>query len=99
LPTTPALDVLARSIPDRAAVVKRCAAPRTCRSCPAGSAVPGVPDCTDYKVKIAAGEELSPAEELKRARELEKEIEERIQRDKEERERKEKEQQQQPQRM
>ena len=48
---------------------------------------------TDHKVKLAAGTELSPAEEAKRARDLQREIEEKAQREKEERERKEKEQQ------
>ncbi|MBI1893282.1 MAG: hypothetical protein HYS14_04120 [Candidatus Rokubacteria bacterium] len=51
---------------------------------------------SDQKIKIAAGEELSPAEEMKRAKELEKEIAEKAQREREEKEKKEKEAQQQP---
>lgn len=51
---------------------------------------------SDHKVRIAAGTELSPAEETKRARELQREIEEKARVEKEEKEREEKEQQQQP---
>lgn len=51
---------------------------------------------SDYKVRVAAGAELSPAEEAKRARELQREIEEKAQREKEEMEKQEKEQQEQP---
>lgn len=51
---------------------------------------------SDHKVRIAAGTELSPAEETKRARELQREIEEKARAEKEEKERKEKEQQEQP---
>jgi hypothetical protein len=51
---------------------------------------------SDHKVRIAAGTELSPAEEAKRTRELQREIEEKAQAERKERERQEKEQQEQP---
>lgn len=51
---------------------------------------------SDHKVRIAAGTELSPAEETRRARELQREIEEKARVEKEEKEKREKEQQEQP---
>lgn len=48
----------------------------------------------DQKIRVAAADQLSPAEEMKRARELQERIEREAQREKEERARKEKEQQQ-----